>query len=223
MFDQLISLVAPHRCYSCGITGKIICDSCIYDIVNESQNRCFDCQLPTISGICRTCAPRLPFSASYTVGNRKDELERLLNDFKFNRAYRIHSSLARLLDNCLPNLPGNTVVVPIPTIAKHIRVRGYDHTDLVTRTLARTRGLKKEKLLHRKTNSVQLGASARVRREQADQAYECRKTLRAETPYLLVDDIATTGSTLVAAARCLKNAGAVTIISAVIARQTLKT
>ncbi len=222
MFDQLVSFIAPHRCYSCDANGVILCQSCIYNIVSDAQNRCFGCRLPANAGICQACAPRLPFSAAYSIGERKDELERLLNDFKFKRAYRVYASLAHLLDQSLPFLPDTTVVVPIPTIAKHIRIRGYDHTHLIARAFASQRGLAVAKVLRRKTNSVQLGANARQRREQADQAYECRLALSGDMPYLLIDDIATTGATLVAAATCLQQAGAQTIIAAVVARQPLE-
>jgi ComF family protein len=169
------------------------------------------------------CAPSLPFSYFYMTGERKDELERLLNDFKFNRAYHAHTTLGQLFNASLPELPLKTIVVPIPTIARHRRIRGYDHTDLIAEVFSRLRKLKKERLLRRKTNSVQLGANAKTRRQQAQLAYECPHQLNPDIPYLLLDDIATTGSTLVAAAQCLKKAGAKTIIAAVIARQPLKT
>ena len=222
MFDTAISLIAPHRCYLCGISGALLCKSCIYNIVNDSQNRCFGCGVPSIFGICLVCAPQLPFSHFSMIGERKDELERILNDFKFNRAYQAHVCLGQLLNASLPVLPHNTIVVPIPTITRHVRIRGYDHTDLIAKSFSALRNLKKQRLLRRKTNTVQLGATARVRQQQANQAYVCPSQLDPDVPYLLLDDIATTGSTLIAAANCLKKAGARTVIAAVIARQVLQ-
>ncbi len=183
---------------------------------------CFGCRLPSLSGICKPCASRLPFESYYCIGERTDEIECLLDDFKFNRCKRIYKTFGQLLHQSLPALPPDTVVVPVATIPKHIRVRGYDHTDLIARDLARRRTLKKVRLLRRKTNTVQLGANARLRRTQAEAAYSCAYQLSSDVPYLLVDDIATTGATLVAAARCLRRAGAQTIMAAVIARQPLK-
>lgn len=221
MFDTLLSFIAPNHCYLCTISGAILCKSCIYNIVNETENHCFGCQRLSMSGVCAICASKLPFGNAYAVGERKNELEKLLDDFKFNRAYRIHETLGALLNERLPVLPETTVIVPIPTIAKHIRIRGYDHTDIIARNLAKRRGLKKSHLLRRLTNTVQLGATARVRREQAKSAYGCTRQLDKDTPYLLIDDIATTGATLIAAADCLRQAGAKIVIVAVIARQPL--
>jgi ComF family protein len=221
MIDKLIGFIAPHYCYLCGIIGSVLCDSCTYNIVNEVQNRCFGCRLPSLAGVCPACAPQLPFSLAYAVGERKDELERLLDDFKFSRVYGIHEALGELLHRTLPRLPPDTVVVPIPTVANHVRIRGYDHADLIARAFCRRRGLKRARLLRRRTKTVQLGASARIRRQQAELAYECSGLSDPASPYLLLDDIATTGATLTAAARRLKAAGATTVIAAVVARQPL--
>ena len=221
MFDTVLSFIAPNYCYLCTVSGVILCKSCIYNIVNEMENRCFGCQRLSMSGVCSVCALKLPFGNAYVVGERKNELETLLDDFKFNRAYRIHETLGELFDKSLPILSKTTVIVPIPTIAKHIRIRGYDHTDIIARNLAKRRGLKKVRLLDRLTNTVRLGATARIRQQQAKAAYRCIRPLDQATPYLLIDDIATTGATLIAAARCLREAGAEIIIAAVIARQPL--
>lgn len=223
MFDKLLDFIAPHYCYSCQKRGHVLCNSCRYNIVSETQNHCFDCRIPSINGVCQACATKLPFAASYFVGERLGELEKMLDDFKFQRTYRVHKTLAQLLDDSLPRMPPDTLVIPIPTIAKHVRRRGYDHTDLITRAFAKRRRLKSIRPLQRTTNTVQLGATARERRRQAQTAYACPSRLQPETTYLLLDDIATTGATLTEAARCLRQAGAQTVVVAVVARQPLKT
>jgi len=153
------------------------------------------------------------------VGERHHELKTLLDDYKFNRAYALHRALAELLHTRLPRLPEDTVVVPLPTVARHKRIRGYDHIGLIAKTLASKRGLANQAVLGRRTNSVQLGANSQQRRRQADQAYCCNGKLDPAVPYLLVDDIVTTGATMRAAARCLKAAGAKIILIGAIARQ----
>jgi ComF family protein len=146
----------------------------------------------------------------------------MLDDFKFKRAYHIHHALARLLHHTVPLLPPETVIVPIPTIARHVRIRGYDHTSLIARAFAKRRGLRPVTLLTRATNSIQLGRSATERLQQASVAYNCRHRLAPQPLYVLIDDIVTTGATLTAAAECLKKAGAEHIMVAAVARQVLE-
>lgn len=219
MIDKLLQNIAPHRCYSCQKTGNVLCDSCIYNIANDAENACIECRLPTSSGICSSC--NTPFSKAWVIGSREGELASLVGDFKWARLRAAHRPLSDLLDVYLPILPSSTVVVPVPTISHHKRIRGYDHADLIASSFAKTRRLAKQKLLSRKTNSVQHKANKSERRKQAERAFYCNFKLDPNVPYLLVDDIVTTGSTIKAATRVLKGAGAKEIWVAAIARQPL--
>ncbi|MBI3494696.1 ComF family protein [Candidatus Saccharibacteria bacterium] len=163
----------------------------------------------------------MPFGRSWVIGAREGELAKVIGDFKWSRLRSAHSPLSDLLDIFLPILPSNTVVVPIPTISHHKRIRGYDHADLVARTFAETRGLSKRNFLKRKDNAIQHKANKAERRKQAEKAFYCNKALDPSVPYLLLDDIITTGYTIKAATRVLKGAGAKEIWVAAIARQPL--
>jgi predicted amidophosphoribosyltransferase len=61
--------------------------------------------------------------------------------FKFQKMYAAHQPLASLLIDGIDQLPKNTIVVPILTIASHIRERGYDHTPLLSRQAAHHHGM----------------------------------------------------------------------------------
>jgi ComF family protein len=148
-------------------------------------------------------------------------LQSLIDAYKFENTCAAYGSLADLLHARLPDLPANTIVVPIPTISSHIRQRGYDHTLLIARSLAKRRGFVVTPLLRRQTDTKQRDATRRQREQQAEAAFYIQGAVDETRPYLLIDDIATTGATLRHAARKLKEAGAGTIWVAAIARQPL--
>jgi predicted amidophosphoribosyltransferase len=100
-------------------------------------------------------------------------------------------------------------------------VRGYDHIDIVCSEFAKQRGFTKRNVLKRKNNFVQHKATKNERKKQADKAFECNEVLDLNAPYLIIDDIVTTGSTIKAATRVLKGAGAKEVWVAAIARQPL--
>jgi len=152
---------------------------------------------------------------------REGELAQIIDDYKWARKYEAYKPLALLLDSRLPGIPLNTVIVPIPTISHHKRIRGYDHIDILANSLAKQRNLKKQNVLKRKNNSVQHKATKAERIKQADVAFECKQELEPTVTYLLIDDIVTTGSTIKAATRVLKGAGANEVWVAAIARQPL--
>ncbi len=75
-------------------------------------------------------------------------------------------------------------LVPLPTISRHIRERGFDHIGLICKKM----GMPVEKALVRRKNTVQVGASVEERREQAKTAYGLGK-IDVDKRYLLVDDV----------------------------------
>lgn len=219
MIDALLSYIAPHYCYGCHKIGTILCDNCKYDIISEPYGRCIVCERPCLpENLCSRCRP--PYQRAWCVGERTDELERLITDFKFQRVKAAHKTLAELVHQTLPELPSQTIIVPVPTVNSHIRRRGYDHTRLIARHLARLRGLEQRSLLERVTNTAQLGTSRQTRLKQARRAFRATQTLDSDVPYLLLDDVMTTGATIKYAAKALRAAGATTIWVATVSRQS---
>ncbi len=105
------------------------------------------------------------------------------------------------------------VLVPLPTIRRHIRERGFDHIGLICRKT----GLPVERALIRMNNSVQVGADMETRRKQAAEAYGA-VGVEPNKRYLLVDDVWTTGSSMLAACEAMRAAGSKNLAIAVIAR-----
>lgn len=220
MLDTLISLVAPHLCFSCGAVGGNLCDYCKYDIENEYFVGCISCGKPVNkNGICASCV--LPYSRAWCVGERSGVLSQLIDAFKFHNNYAAHKNLAELLSDCIGALPSNAVIVPIPTVASHRRKRGYDHTLLLARELSRHQKVPYSRLLRRNNTTTQRGSGKTARRIQAEQAFSLKELADPNKVYVIVDDVTTTGATLYYAARLLREAGAGTVWVAVIARQPL--
>lgn len=222
MLDNILTIIAPHHCCSCQQTGSLLCISCIYNIAQEHASTCTNCGKPSVDGVCGECGKKVAYQKGWCVGARDEALKELIDRYKFRNAKAAHKPLATLLHQTLPVLPNTTVVTYIPTIGRHIRTRGYDHARLVAKTFARQRKLSLKPILRRQTASVQRNApSAREREKQAAAAFRCSHRLDKGTPYLIIDDVMTTGATLRSAAKCLHQAGAEQIYIAAIARQPL--
>lgn len=216
MLDILLSHLAPHLCYSCGRIGSILCDNCKYDITEEPFSACVMCnEVFSVNGLCSKC--KAFFTHVWCVGERRDTLLRIIDDYKFENVKAAHKTLASLLSGRIGILPPSAVVTSIPTIPSHIRQRGYDHASLLAKELARQQNLRYTPLLKRLTTAEQRGASKKQRYAQAKQAFAAKPV--SGGIYLLVDDIVTTGATLNFGAKALLDAGADEVWAAVIARQ----
>jgi predicted amidophosphoribosyltransferase len=106
------------------------------------------------------------------------------------------------------------VVTWAPTTAARRRARGFDPAEVLARPLARRLGLPAARLLDRRPGPPQTGLPAVERR--AGPVFVARR--RAPPRVLLVDDVATTGATLAAAALALRDAGADIVVAVTAAR-----
>ena len=111
-------------------------------------------------------------------------------------------------------------IVPVPLGRKRLRERGYNQVALVARPLAyelqvayAPNGLWKT----RETRS-QVGLNMQERRENVLQAYQAHPSALARRSILLMDDVATTGSTISACAQALLAVGAKEVYVLTIAR-----
>lgn len=221
MLDFILQIIAPHHCYSCGKSGRTLCDNCKYDIVSEPFCGCIVCRRPTTdAGICYDCPTT--YERAWVVAERTDSIEQLLDNYKFSHQKANALVFADLLNEVLPDFSQQSpVVTAIPTITPHIRMRGYDHVALVAKKLATARGLTYQQLLTRQNTTKQIGSSRQQRFENAKRAFTCVAKLPKDQPILLIDDVFTTGATLQYGAQALQKAGAERIWIAVIARQPL--
>lgn len=106
------------------------------------------------------------------------------------------------------------VVTWAPTSPERRRRRGFDQAELLAQALARRWGRPCRPLLRREPGPPQAGRSRIERR--AHPGFAALRPVPRRV--LLVDDVATTGATLTAAARALRRAGAAEVTAVVAAR-----
>ena len=192
-----LDLLAPHSCRGCGIIGKPLCERCENYILKHHCN----------------------YKNIYSIGKRDKLLAKIIHDYKYDSVRALEKPLAEMLASILPEISGKVVTVPLPTISKHIRERGFDHTKLIAKRLAKVRGWNTDFLLTRNKNTVQVGSDKKTRLKQAKDAYSIKKDAKIDSSvtYVLFDDVLTTGASMSAAKKKLQDAGASRIIECVLA------
>jgi len=220
MIDKILSFIAPHHCCGCDKIGALLCDNCKYNIKCESKAACITCS-QLINQLQIDNTRKLPYERIWIVGERDGILQRLIGNYKFERTRSAYKELGDLLLEVLPELPTDTIIIPVPTVSGHVRERGYDHMLLIARYVAKAKGLELRRSICRLTNTKQRQSTARQRLEQAKKAFVIDGKVDINRPYLLLDDVITTGATIKYASQILRDAGVKHVWVAVIARQTL--
>ena len=219
IIEQILSFIAPHYCSECGREGQLLCAACMQNVFAERYLRCALCESNAANdNLCAQCRLAAPLTYLWVASAHEASVARLVSDLKFNGKRAMAEVLAAQLDALLPYLPPETIVTHLPTAPRRVRQRGYDQAALIARQLARRRGLAHATLLYRRHQGRQLGASRGERLQQAATAYGLHRGLPAASrPILLIDDVLTTGASILAAAELLRAAGHSHLMAAVVA------
>ncbi len=214
-FPNPLDLIAPHSCRGCGHLGEALCNRCKNYILEQHRNICPNCHQEKSNGFCSNCPS---FPETYILGLRTDLLDTIIHEYKYKSVRSLAKPFAELLHSVIPPLSNDAIIVPLPTISRHIRERGLDHTSLVAKHFAKLHHIRKYQVLLRNNNTIQVGADKTTRRIQANSAYiiNPKHTISPDITYILFDDVWTTGASMMAAVKKLREAGAHRIIIALL-------
>jgi len=139
--------------------------------------------------------------------------------------YRRDIGLADALASQLPGFVFDLhwpfdLIVPVPLGRKRIRERGYNQVALIARPLSMAMKIAyaPDALMRERETLSQVGLSRNDRRNNVCGAFRAKKHFVNGRIVLVIDDVATTGSTLSSCAEALYAAGARDVFALTLAR-----
>lgn len=133
---------------------------------------------------------------------------------KFNgEKYLARTAADMILKNSMALPETDDVLVPVPAGRKRIRERGYNQSFLISGALASRTGTRNMNLLSRDDGRSQVGLSVTERRSNVQGVFSLRnrRKVPAGVHIWLIDDVATTCSTMDSASEILLEGGALTV------------
>jgi len=150
-------------------------------------------------------------------------MRQAIHQLKYRNLRALAVPLAQLLNDYLTSNPvAGEVLVPVPLHQKRLMERGYNQSSLPAQELGKLTNLPVvDDCLARRRHAPPQARTSTVdeRRSNVANAFFCRDGRLQDKQVLLIDDVCTSGATLDACARALKEAGAISVWGLVLARE----
>lgn len=213
-----MEILYPQTCCFCGKVSRMkVCHECAAKIQYIEEPRCKKCGKPvryTEQEYCEDCQRKVFYyeqgrsiwihkgPVRWSVYQFKYSNRRVFGEFYAEELYRLYGWKLKEWKIDL--------IIPIPLHKKRRRKRGYNQAEIVARSLGKlTRIPVETKALVRVRNTIaQKELSEKARKVNLQGAFSTTKHWKRTSHVLLIDDIYTTGSTIDAAAKVLKENGA---------------
>jgi len=206
----LHNLFFPKKCLGCGKSDTYLCPDCFRQI---SLN----------------CQPEIYLGWIISATNYVDPLIRkLIKSFKYHFAQELSEPLSQLLIRLLEQnfqfLISNSqfIIIPIPLHKHKLRYRGFNQAELLGQKIAEHFNLPIKTDILKRTipTSPQVNIKNNEKRKENIKnafAINPKQSVEGKT-IILIDDVATTGATLIEASKILKQNGTKQVWALVVAK-----
>lgn len=222
-FWKFIDVLYPPSCAVCGHEGVRFCDDCRSQMRLIGANICEICGEPLHQrGICDRCQNEPPpFSALRSYAEFNGPLREALHSLKYQNNLALGDTFSSLLIPMIQKLGWQfDLVLPVPISRSKRKERGYNQAGLIAYPISLAFDvIYSDSLLFRKFEvKSQVGLSREERFKNLHNAFQGNSAKLNKKKVLLVDDVTTTGATIISCAKALQESGCERIYSITVAK-----
>lgn len=196
--NTILNILFPRYCLNCGKEGQYICKDCEL-FMNDINN----------------------FGNLIAFWEYNGIVKKAIHQIKYGKTYDIIKELVNKKDF---EIKENTIITYVPMYIKKQKKRGFNQSEIIAKEVGKKAGLPVIKLLEkiRKTSDqARLTKEERLKNLQRSFCIRAKPGLAQSIQnILLVDDVYTTGATMLECTKVLKRAGFNNIQGFVLAKTT---
>lgn len=233
MLETILDMIFPKRCVGCRKVGDFICSNCFASISFHVRTICPMCNAPSLTGRTHDkCKRNYGMDGLIPCVVYAGIIKKLAYQYKYKPYLSsLTKTIGELMVESLSEneiffnvINKNTIITSVPLSSKRLKKRGYNHASLLGSHVAQYFTLKFDDsvLLRVRDTKPQFSLSRAERFSNVRDAFDISKKWKnnlKEKNIVLIDDIATSCSTLRECAKVLKKAGAQEVWGVVSARE----
>jgi ComF family protein len=197
----LMETFFPPHCVACGAAGAWLCPACIAAIPGPRR----------LVPVSRLRVRPDGLDGALALAPHVYPLREAVHGFKYGGLRVLADPLSALLaEGWQVRHPDVDVVIPVPLHRDKMRRRGYNQSELLSLAFGERVGLEVRSDIVKRWRATrsQIGLSPEERQENVSGAFICAEGPVRGARVALIDDVLTTGATMSACARALREAGA---------------
>lgn len=201
-----------------------LCKNCFKLLKTLDGDRCEICMdRINTEGLCAACFHKKPdYTRLYCAYVYEMPLSGLIVGLKkFNKQYLRYPFAEIAVDTIEEILNKINLITSVPSSPKRVKKRGYNQSELIAKEISYKTNIPYKNILVRLRETKTSLLNKEERSNALKGEYSFSEILNGET-VLLVDDVCTTGATLLQCAKMLKKAGAKEVFCFTVARTDLK-
>jgi len=229
LFNQIIDLIFPKICLGCNCRLEkehlFLCLECEAALEFLAGNICEICGSVKEANRCKTCETNtFSFSKACSVFHFNKVVQNLIHELKYSEMTKIAKYLGEFAVEYLSEFEpfeNVDIVSPVPLHKVKKRARGFNQAEFLTKKIAEKMNWQHipNLVLRKKFTKTQTKLKRNQRQINVSGAFVLNPKFDvAKKNILIVDDVFTTGSTVNAISKLLKNNGVSKIYVLTIAR-----
>ena len=219
-FGSVLDFIYPPLCLCCGnLIGdgeRNVCAGCWESLKRVESD-------PTLFGQTRSkllTSGVVDDLLSLYVFEKEGSFQRIIHAVKYSGTGSLGIDLGRRLGQKIKKHDVTAdALLPVPLHKRKLRERGYNQSELIARGIADVAGIpvSADYVKRSKFTETQTTLSLEERRTNMERAFTCNSPEVKGKTLILVDDVITTGATIVSCASVLKERGAARVIAVSVA------
>ncbi len=217
---MFLNMLYPRRCPICSDIampkGELVCPECMDNIPYVKEPRCYRCGKELRderTEYCFDCSKHtMYYEKGVSLFRYNHVMRRAMDGFKYKNRQEyadfFTAELIRVYGDVMQSW-GADAIIPIPIHKSRRKVRGYNQAELLAEPISEFLKVPMEAKLIVRTRKTkpQNKLNDKERQKNIEGAFKIAENVVQLKKVILVDDIYTTGSTINACARLLREAG----------------
>ena len=210
---KILDILFPKQCLGCAAWDSYLCQSCVQNLRCTNHQRCIVCQKPSLFGYTHEkCLSKNSPNRLITIFSYNQTIvAKIINNAKTSYATDLVQDFSAIAFKFLkithPQFHQFTISA-IPITRPIRRFRGFNHSEIIGIEASKYSGLPIDNLLLKiKPTKPQKSLNKYKRSLNLKNCFRLKSLECLPSHVLLIDDVTTTGTTLLEATKVLKMAG----------------